>query len=259
MGDPLERGRVPDRDSSGLRRGARAGVAAAHPRHLRCGRTRCPASSTWATLAPSLSRGPGLSVAARRRLVREPPPPRPACLIAAHHLATSNRSSHKTAGCMRHRAGGVGRAYEPLPGQAPGRYQLLSRTGRRRRRSLRQGGELQTSAIRADRSSIGWRAPATTAVRLPGTRLTHADQRPISRAISFRLPVSRRPCCDSCASGRNAAVDGRNRRHLRQLSAGHRDDARRSRVRGEPARGEASAWRAACRPTAGCGRAHVSR
>ena len=106
------------------------------------------------------------------------------------------------------RAGRVGRAHQPLSGQdarASISCSAARATMRRARRTTRWRSCCR-SAIRAGRSSIGWRARATTtAIRWPGTRLTNPDRNAPERDGRF----------DFSFSGLKTAV----LRHVRQRQA----------------------------------------
>ena len=211
----------------------------------------------------------GLSLRQRRSRA-----PRGVPLVPVHHLAGHIESlvlERRGDAAAGRRAGGVGRAHEPVSRRCAGRLRAARPDPRRRGRGgLRQGGEApRASDIRAGRSSIGCRSEGNDrAVPFPRTRMTHADRNaphlPGRSDFSFsglKTSVLRHVQRRRGAAG--LAVDvplppQEVARHLRQLPARGRRDAARPPVRGGAGRGRgASASREACRPTAGCARTRL--
>ena len=172
-------------------------------------------------------------IAARRRVVREgrrrrgrPAARRRPSSRRPHRVA---RAAERRAAAAGDRAGRLGRPHQPVSrrdGPASTSCSAARATMRRARRTTRSRS-CWASAIRAGRSSIGWRAPATTApFALPGTRLTHADRNAphLKGDLDFSFSGLKTAVLRSCASGSEHGRAGRtgDRRHLRQLSARRR-------------------------------------
>ena len=254
------------------RRRAGAGLAAAHPRHLRRRRARARRRRRVAGATSTRSRSPGARpgrLAAGRRVVREGgggggrPAAGRACIISP---ATSSRSCSQNGelplpAVVLVVSGGHTSLYLVEPARRRTSCSAARATMRRARRTTRWRS-CSASAIRAGRSSIGWpRSGNDRAIALPTTRLTHADRNApeLKGDLDFSFSGLKTAVLRHVAARRRgrrrAARRAGDRRHLRQLPARRRRRAGRSHCstrRARHRRAGASASPAACRPTAGC-------
>ena len=269
VGDPLERRRLA---------GARftASGAASCPSSPRASTSATSAASSSARWTRRRRRGAISARSPSRRArawsarcssaCRSPRPrPRPPacrsspCIISP---ATSSRSCCRTASCRCRRSCSSCRAATPACISSSARARTscsAARATMRRARRTTRWRSCSASAIRAGRSSIGWRRRGNDrAVALPTTRLTHADRNApelkgdldfsfsglktaVLRHVRGRAQGAARPTqeiADICASFQRVVVTALIERTVRRRAA---LSARR-----------ASASPAACRRTAGC-------